>query len=398
MNKKSLKAEEPSSLHSSGHNHDQNQVKKILPNSFMDLDVVPTAIIYCEANFTKSDGKTANGLIRHSSNFRILSVIDSEMAGLDSGYVLDNKRNGIPIYSSLNEAFEMTNEPINFFIYGLAHSNGLLSSSDRQVMLEAMSLGMNIVNGLHQYLNDDSEFIAASKRYGVSLYDIRRPINKGNLQVFRNIIQEVPCPRVAVMGTDCAIGKRTTAITLSNALKEYGLKVAFIATGQTGVIQGAPYSLVIDSIPAQFCPGELEAVIHRAYHVEKPDIIIIEGQGALSHPAFSTSAMILRGSAPNAVILQHAPHRKERLDFADMPMPKLSSEIELIESFAQTKVIGICINHEAMDEMDIEEYIYRYSQDFLVPVTDALSRSSMFLIQMVLLEFPHLRIKIPTLQ
>jgi uncharacterized NAD-dependent epimerase/dehydratase family protein len=154
----------------------------------------------------------------------------------------------------------------------------------------------------------------------------------------------------------------------------------------------------MDSIPAQFCPGELEAVIHRAYHVEKPDIIIIEGQGALSHPAFSTSAMILRGSAPNAVILQHAPHRKERLDFAGMPMPKLSSEIELIESFAQTKVIGICINHEAMDEMDIEEYIYRYSQDFLVPVTDALSRSSMFLIQMVLLEFPHLRIKIPTLQ
>jgi uncharacterized NAD-dependent epimerase/dehydratase family protein len=320
------------------------------------------------------------------------------MAGLDSGDVLDNKRNGIPIYASLNEAFEMANEPINFFIYGSAHSNGLLSNLDRQVMLDAMSLGMNIVNGLHQYLNDDSEFISASKKYGVSLYDIRRPINKGNLQVFRNIIQEVPCPRVAVMGTDCAIGKRTTALTLSNALTRYGLKVAFIATGQTGVIQGSPYGLVMDSIPAQFCPGELEAVIHHAYHVEKPDIIIIEGQGALSHPAFSTSAMILRGSAPNAVILQHAPHRKERLDFAGMPMPKLSSEIELIECFAQTKVIGICINHEAMDEMDIEEYIYRYSQDFLVPVTDALSRSSMFLIQMVLLEFPHLRIKIPTLQ
>ncbi|KZN30854.1 EBNA-1 nuclear protein [Pseudoalteromonas luteoviolacea CPMOR-2] len=398
MNKKSLKAEEPAFLHSSGHNHDQNQVKKIMSNSFMDLDIVPTAIIYCEANFTKSDGKTANGLIRHSSKFRILSVIDSEMAGLDSGLVLDNKRNGIPIYSSLNEAFEMTNEPINFFIYGLAHSNGLLSNSDRQVMLEAMSLGMNIVNGLHQYLNDDSEFIAASKKYGVSLYDIRRPINKGNLQVFRNIIQEVPCPRVAVMGTDCAIGKRTTAVTLSNALKEYGLKVTFIATGQTGVIQGAPYSLVIDSIPAQFCPGELEAVIHRAYHVEKPDIIIIEGQGALSHPAFSTSAMILRGSAPNAVILQHAPHRKERVDFADMPMPKLSSEIDLIERFSQTKVIGICINHEAMNDADIEEYTYRYSKDFSIPVTDALSRSSMFLVHMILVKFPHLRIKTPTLQ
>ncbi|KZN47062.1 DUF1611 domain-containing protein [Pseudoalteromonas luteoviolacea] len=398
MNRKLLKAENPFSLRPCGHNNEQNHVKNLRPNSFLDLDIVPTAIVYCEANFTKSDGKTANGLIRHSSNFRILSIIDSEMAGLDSGYALDNKRNGIPIYSSLNEAFEMANESPNFFIYGLAHANGLLSHLDRQVMLEAMSLGMNIVNGLHQYLNDDPEFIAASKKYGVSLYDIRRPINKGDLQVFRDIIKEVPCPRVAVMGTDCAIGKRTTAVTLSNALASYGLKVVFIATGQTGVIQGAPYGLVMDSIPAQFCPGELEAVIHRAYQIEKPDIVIIEGQGALSHPAFSTSAMILRGSAPNAVILQHAPHRKERVDFADMPMPKLSSEIDLIERFSQTKVIGICINHEAMNDADIEEYTYRYSKDFSIPVTDALSRSSMFLVHMILVKFPHLRIKTPTLQ
>ncbi|WP_440056974.1 DUF1611 domain-containing protein (plasmid) [Pseudoalteromonas sp. T1lg65] len=398
MNKKSLKVEVPFSQQSPVYNNEQNQVKEPQLNSFMELDVVPTAIIYCEANFTKSDGKTANGLIRQSSNFRILSVIDSEMAGLDSGYVLDNKRNGIAIYSSLNEAFQMANEPVNFFIYGLAHSNGLLSTIDRQVMLEAIACGMNIVNGLHQYLSDDPEFIAASKKYGVSLYDIRRPVNKSKLQVFRNILKEVLCPRVAIMGTDCTIGKRTTAVTLSNALTRYGLKVVFIATGQTGIIQGSPYGLVMDSIPAQFCPGELEAVIHRAYKIEQPDIIIIEGQGALSHPAFSTSAMILRGSAPHAVILQHAPHRKGRVDFKDMPMPKLSSEIELIESFAKTKVIGICINHEAMDEMDLEEYTYRYSKDFSVPVTDALSRSSMFLVQMILIEFPHLRIKIPTLQ
>lgn len=397
MIKKLLKTEEASSQRYFGYSNEQNQSKSIQPNSFLDLDVVPTAIVFCEANFTKSDGKTANGLIRHSSNFKILSVIDSEMAGLDSGYVLDNKRNGIPIYSSLDEAVAMADEYPNFFIYGLAHSDGLLPNFARQVMLEAMSLGMNIINGLHQYLNDDPEFIAACNEYGVSIYDIRRPRNINNLQIYQDIIREVSCPRVVVMGTDCAIGKRTTAIKLSNALTEYGLKTVLIATGQTGVIQGAPYGLVMDSIPSQFCPGELEAVIHRAYHVEKPDIIIIEGQGALSHPAFSTSAMILRGSAPHAVVLQHAPHRKERVGFVNMPMPNLSYEIELIERFAQIKVIGICINHEAMDETEIEEYIYRYSKDFSVPVTDALSRSSMFLVHMIIVAFPHLKIKVSSL-
>lgn len=378
--------------------NEQTRSKTLQTKSLLELDVVPTAIIFCEANFTKSDGKTANGLVRHSSNFRILSVIDSEMAGLDSGYALDRKRNGIPIYSNLNEAVEMADENPNFFIYGLAHANGLLSNFARNVMLEAMSMGMNIVNGLHQYLNDDPEFISACNKYGVSIFDIRRPADSRNLHVFRDIIGEVSCPRIVVMGTDCAIGKRTTALQLIQALTSYGLKVVLIATGQTGVIQGAPYGLVMDSIPAQFCPGELEAVIHLAYQVEKPDIIIIEGQGALSHPAFSTSSMILRGSVPHAVILQHAPHRKVRVDFHNMPMPNLTCEIELIEQFAQTKVIGICINHEGMDESEIEEYSYQYSKEHSVPVTDALSRSSSFLIHMVLLAFPHLRIKAPTLQ
>ncbi|PHI38978.1 EBNA-1 nuclear protein [Pseudoalteromonas sp. GCY] len=361
-------------------------------------ETTPSAVIFCEANFTKTDGKTANGLIRYSPKFRILSVIDSEKAGLDSGYALDGEYNGIPIYATLTESIEMAREIPEYFIFGIAPSSGVLSTLDRQVILEAIDLGMNIVNGLHEYLNDDPEFIAASRKAGVVILDIRKPRAKRNLQIFSGIVNHVDCPKVVIMGTDCAIGKRTTATKLVSALRQYGLNVVLVATGQTGVIQGAPYSLVMDSIPAQFCPGELEAVIYRAYEVEKPDIIIIEGQGALSHPAFSTSSMIIRGSAPNAVILQHAPCRKYRVDFDEMAMPSVASEIELIELFAHAKVIGISINHEGMEEKEIDECIYHYSKEFAIPVTDALKRSSKFLVHMVLRAFPKLAKQIPILQ
>ncbi|CAM3995195.1 DUF1611 domain-containing protein [Pseudoalteromonas byunsanensis] len=353
------------------------------------------AVIFCEGNFTKTDGKTANGLIRFSPKFRILSVIDSEKAGLDSGYALDRENNGIPIYASLIEAILKADEKPEYFIFGIAPSNGVLSLSDRRVIIEAIKFGMNIVNGLHEYLNDDPEFFAMSQQYGVVILDVRKPRQQSKLQNFSGIINQVDCPRIAVLGTDCAIGKRTTATILVNALRETGLNVVLVATGQTGVMQGSPYSLVVDSIPAQFCPGELEAVICRAYETEKPDVIVIEGQGALSHPAFCTSAMIIRGSAANAVILQHAPRRKYRVDFEQMPMPSLASEIELIEHFAHTNVIGICINHEGMHDSEVEEYIYHYSKEFHLPVTDSLTHSNEFLLHMVFKAFPQLEKPIP---
>ena len=94
-----------------------------------------------------------------------------------------------------------------------------------------------------------------------------------------------------------------------------------VGTGQTGLMQGARYGVALDAIPSQFCAGELEAVMVEAFERDRPDVIVVEGQGALSHPAFSTSAFILRGSQPDGVILQHAPGRAHRCDFADMPMP-----------------------------------------------------------------------------
>ena len=197
-----------------------------------------TAIVYCEGNFGNIDGKTANGLVRHSEKYRILSVIDSEKSGLDSGVVLDGLPNNIPICRDLADALSQTCSVPAYFIFGLAPASGMLSVHERGLVLEAIRCGMNVVSGLHEFLSDDPEFISASKSHNVQIIDVRKPRPQKDLRVFSGRIAEVTCPRIAILGTDCAIGKRTTATILTRVLNELGLKSIMIGTGQTGPDSG----------------------------------------------------------------------------------------------------------------------------------------------------------------
>lgn len=356
-----------------------------------------TAIVYCEGNFGAIDGKTANGLVRHSEKYEILSVIDSEKAGLDAGEVLGDAANGIPVCKDLTDALAHAEDLPDYFIFGMAPASGMLSTRERGLVIEAMSYGMNIVNGLHEFLNDDPVFAAACLANDVTILDIRKPRAKKDLRMFSGRISEVTCPRIAVLGTDCAIGKRTTATIMVRALNELGIKAVMVGTGQTGLIQGARHGVAMDAVPSQFCCGELEATIIEAFEFDNPDVIIVEGQGALSHPAFSTSSFILRGSCPDAVVLQHAPGRAYRCDFEQMKMPTPASEINMIETFADTKVIGLTINHENMTSAAVDQAIISYEGEFGIPATDALTKSSDHLVDMVLTFFPQLRAKLATM-
>jgi uncharacterized NAD-dependent epimerase/dehydratase family protein len=137
----------------------------------------------------------------------------------------------------------------------------------------------------------------------------------------------------------------------------------------------------------------MEAAIVAAFEAEHPDVIVIEGQGALSHPAYSTSSFILRGSCPDGVVLQHAPGRHNRCDFEHMAMPTPATEINLIQTFADTKVIGLTINHENMADAEVSAAITRYQTELGIPVTDALSRPPERLADMVLSAFPELQVR-----
>ena len=350
-----------------------------------------TAIVYCEGNFGAVDGKTANGLVRHSERYEVLSIIDSDQAGLDAGTVLGEGHKGIPICLTLAAALANVGHVPDYFIYVMAPASGMLSTNERGILLEAMAMGMNLVNGLHEFLNEDAEFVAAGALHGVQILDVRRPRAKKDLRIFTGRIDQVTCPRIAVLGTDCAIGKRTTATVLTRALNDSGLKAILIGTGQTGLIQGARYGIALDAVPSQFCSGEMEATVLEAFEAEHPDVIIIEGQGALSHPGFSTSSFIIRGSQPNGILLQHAPARRHRCDFEQMPMPNPATEIHLLETFSDGKVIGLTLNHENMADDELETAIQLYQRDLGIPVTDALARSPERLVEMVLTAFPELQ-------
>lgn len=349
-----------------------------------------TAVVYCEANFGEVDGKTANGLVRSSDRYEILSVIDSHKAGLDAGNVLDDIANGIPVYRDLDDAVSHAGDLPNYLIFGVAPSSGMLSTTERTVVLDAMAKGLSIVNGLHEFLNDDPEFAAAAVMHDVQILDVRRPRDKNRLRMFTGRISSVTCPKIAVLGTDGAIGKRTTATILTQALNAHGIKAVLISTGQTGIIQGARYGVALDAIPCQFCSGELESTVVEAFENERPDVIVIEGQGALSHPAYLTSSFILRGTRPEAVILQHAPARTMLGDFPDVAMPTPASEINLIQTFADTKVIGLTLNHEHLSDDDVTAAITRYETELGIPATDALTRPTDVLVDMVVRAFPDL--------
>jgi uncharacterized NAD-dependent epimerase/dehydratase family protein len=354
----------------------------------------PTAVVYCEANFGEVDGKTANGLVRHSEKYEILSVIDSEKAGLDAGAVLGEEPNAIPVCRDLADAMTHIGGAPDYYIFGMAPASGMLSRHERSLVLEAIFLGMNVVNGLHEFLNDDPEFAEASAVRQVTILDVRKPRAKKDLRPFSGRIFEVTCPRIAVLGTDCAIGKRTTATILTRVLNDRGVRAVLVGTGQTGLIQGARYGVALDAVPSQFCSGEMEATIVEAFEGERPDVIIVEGQGALSHPAYSTSSLILRGSHPDAVVLQHAPGRTHRCDFEQMAMPTPAAEINLIQTFSDTRVIGLTINHENMTEDEVDASIIQYERELGIPVADALTCSAERLFEMVLAAFPVLEEKL----
>lgn len=355
-----------------------------------------TAVIYCEGQFGEQDGKTANGLVRHSEKYDILSVIDSTHAGADAGMLLDGTAVGIPVLDGLTSAIAHAGFVPDYLICGVAPADGLLSADQRTVLLDGIARGMHIINGLHEFLTDDAEFVAASLLAGVTITDIRRPKDKKDLHLFSGRIFDVTCPRIAILGTDGAIGKRTTATLLVRALNEAGIHAVMVGTGQTTIIQGGKYGVALDALVPQFCSGEVENQVVAAFEGEDPDVIIVEGQGALSHPAYITSAHILRGSQPVGVIVQHAPGRKVLGDFPMVAMPTVESEVALIEAFADTRVIGITVNHENLSAVQLDAAIDDIELSLALPATDPLTRPLADLVEMVLQAFPALSPLQPT--
>ena len=332
-----------------------------------------SAVIFCEGLFDTDYGKTAHGLVRHTDRYDVVAVIDSKLAGRDAGEYLDGNPADIPIVASLEDALEL--KP-NYFVIGMAPDGGVLPDTAREVVFDAMRNGLNVDSGLHEYLGDDPEFSTIARAMNVVIRDVRRPPPREELHFFTGEIRNVRAKRVAVLGTDCGLGKRTTALLLVHALREAGSSAELIGTGQTSWLQGVRYGILLDSIVNDFVGGELEHAIVEADRNESPDVLVIEGQACLTHPAGSGGFEILGSAKPQGVILQHAPSRTTYTGYDDFPIAPPEAHIATIEGLFGSKVIAIGLNSEGIAPERIADVAGELEQRYGIPCCDPLTQGA----------------------
>ena len=342
------------------------------------------AILYCEGAFASGDGKTSHGLVRFTRRFRVAAVIDSTVAGRDAGDFLDRKPCGIPLVSSLQEALTHTKpgSPV-FFVVGIAVLGGRLAGHHRAAVAEAIRMRLNVVCGLHDFLSEDAEFSSLAQEYGIQLIDVRKPPLRKDLHAFSGKIDEVTSFRVAALGTDSAIGKRTTAWRIVQGFESIGVSAELIGTGQTAWMQGARYSIMLDSLINDFVAGELEHAVWRAWSEQHPEVLVVEGQGGLLCPGFPGGFEILAATRPHVITLQHAPARVTYEDFPKFPMHPLDYQIRAIEMISSRPVVAITLNHQGLRPEEVPEVCRRITKQTGLPCIDVLEQGPQALIDVL---------------
>lgn len=353
----------------------------------MDKKTDGRAVVYCQDAFNTTNGKTAHGLIRFTNRYDVLSVIDSNYAGKDTGEILDGKKNNILVTENLQEALfnaKKSGIEITHFVIGLAPDGGRLPDNAKLAVKEALKRGLNVDSGLHDFLSEDIELLELAKEKGVSIRDIRKTPDRDKLHFFTGNIEKVDSLKIAVLGTDSAIGKRTTAWIIVNALIERGISAELIGTGQTAWMQGAEYTLIMDSLINDFVSGEIEHAIFSAWENNKPKVIVIEGQGSLLNPAYPGGFEILAAGRPDFVILQHAPARTEYDGFPGFVLHPLERQIEAIEIISDKKVEVVTINHENLTEKEIDDCIEDIKNKTGLQVYDVLKYGAENLVEYII--------------
>lgn len=326
------------------------------------------AIVITGGYLDTNNAKTAHGLIRGTDRYEIVAIIDHKLAGQDAGVLLDGKHRNIPVINSIAE-FVKTGTKATYCIIGVATKGGVIPDTLKVMLREALENNLSIVNGLHDYVSDHEELATLARIKGLEIIDVRKPKKFKDLHFWNGKIKEVTCPKIAVLGTDCALGKRTTTRILTEAMRKAGYKAEMIYTGQTGWMQGAKYGFIFDSTLNDFISGELEHAIWQCYQDVKPDIIFIEGQSSLRNPSGPAGAEWIVSADASGVILQHHPKRKHYKDMEHYPayIAQPKDEIQLIQQYG-APTLAVTLNTAKMSEQDAREAARNFESELNLPV------------------------------
>ncbi|MDH5610453.1 MAG: DUF1611 domain-containing protein [Cyclobacteriaceae bacterium] len=327
-----------------------------------------TAVVITGGLLDSNSAKTAHGLIRVSDRFQIVGILDEKHAGKDAGEVLDGKNRNLPIEKDINDFIAKHGKP-KYAIIGMATKGGILPKEFYPGIKMILSHGIHLVNGLHEPLAEIQEFKDVAYEFGDIIYDIRKSKPFRDLHFWTGKVKEITSLRIGVLGTDCALGKRTTSRMLEDELTQKGHKAEMIYTGQTGWMQGAGYGFLFDATPNDFISGEIEHALYECWKNNNPEVLIVEGQSGLRNPSGPCGSEFIISGALDGVILQHSPIRVKFKGMEDYPsdIPDILDEVELIEKLG-SKVIALSINTHKMEKDDVEAYRKELSARTSLPI------------------------------
>lgn len=325
-------------------------------------------LILTDGYLKERNAKTAHGVIRYSKD-HIAAVLDREHAGRSIAEVLPELGRDAPIVAKLEEG--MAYEPTSLLL-GVATPGGWMPAEWRELIKQSIEAGLEIVNGLHRFLSDDAEFVQLAEAHAVRLWDVRKP--PSDIPLFSGRALDAPQKIVATVGSDCAVGKKTVAIELALAGEAAGTKTEFVPTGQTGVLI-AGRGIAIDRVISDFAAGAAEKLILESD--PDSDVLIVEGQGSLWHPAYSgVTLSLLHGSCPHALVLCHQAGREEIEEPPYTRLPSLGEMIETYERMASTvrpaKVACVALNTRGLTEDEARRALAEVRAETGLPAGDVL--------------------------
>jgi uncharacterized NAD-dependent epimerase/dehydratase family protein len=304
-------------------------------------------------------GKTARGVIRYSPH-PVVAMLDSTRAG--------ETHDGIPIVATIEDALPFNP---NTAIVGVATQGGRFPPAWRELLRSCISNGLDVENGLHEFLADDEELSELARRHNVELRDLRRPPAGLSVPTGENL--KLAAKIVLTVGSDCAIGKKTVAVELDLEARNRGLESVFVPTGQTGIAI-AGWGIAVDAVVSDFLAGAAERLVVEGA-ARGGELLFVEGQGSIVHPAYSGVTLgLMHGAAPHAYVLCHKAGSTVVEGFPDHPLPPLGEIVELYERASlpirPARVAAIALNTAALNDDEARSALARVRADTGLPADD----------------------------
>ena len=284
-------------------------------------------------------GKTGRGVLAYGER-QVVALLDSTRVG--------ETQAGVPIVGTVADArrFEPTTA-----VVGVATQGGRFPPAWRELLKSCITEGLDVENGLHEFLADDPELVELAARHRVELRDLRRP--PADLDVPTGANLEVPARIVLTVGSDCAIGKMTVSLELERAARARGIEARFVPTGQTGIAI-AGWGIAVDAVVSDFIAGAAERLVVEGYE-RGGELLLVEGQGAVTHPAYSGVTLgLIHGSAPHLFVLCHMAGETEVEGYPGHPLLPLPELVDLHERISlparKAKVAAVALNTRLLGE------------------------------------------------